>query len=291
VDDYLCRGSDAPFSTDETFIVDELGVPKRRRKDGDPYYHPLNVARNTITYATNYFASPKPETLPRLRANADKMLELMTRSGGLPYPVEFHYYAGNHMLQPGWTSGMTQGVGLSAFARAYKITSDERYLEGGRRALAHLLTPIVDGGTATDLRHLDPTLAHYVWYEEYPNKTKPAYTLNGYMYTLVGLYDWSTVDPESRAKAAFDDGIVTLTKVLPYYDYDGFSAYDLAPLVYGTVPNFSDRYHSVHLMLLSALYAITHEPTLDAYAERWHRRVGGPIEECKQSSLTPQPRQ
>lgn len=278
LENYLCRGFDAIPVESTATSVDALGLPMRAHLKG-AYDHPIMTARVALYSATAYSATANPVYLVWMKSGADKLLASMSSSGALRYPVAFPLYYGPQ-LQPGWTSGMAQGVALSALARAYQLTCDERYREGGRSALRHLLTPIEQGGTATNLRHLHPSLERYVWFEEYPNPQKPAYTLNGFMYTLLGLYDWSLVDPASDAGRQLAAGVQTLTKVLPYYEYDGFTAYDLAPLVYGWKANFNPHYHAVHITLLSALYAATGEKVLRDYETRWYAAVGGPVVEC-----------
>jgi heparosan-N-sulfate-glucuronate 5-epimerase len=280
---YLCRNS-APINTESAlYEFDQFGVPMRRVRP-ESHYHPIQVARNAIAHSTLYFETPTLQRTFLIRANADRLIELMNENGGLEYSFSWQYYIGPQTLQPGWVSGMAQGIALSAFARAYQVTCDEKYLAAGRRALKNLLLPYDRGGSGADLRGIDPSLAGYVWYEEYPNAKGPAYTLNGFMYTLIGLHDFSLVDPASGAGHAFSQGVRSLTKVLPYYDFDGFSAYDLGPLVHGSRPNISARYHGVHLTLLSALYAITGESVLDVWSERWFATVGGTPSTCSDAS-------
>ena len=50
------------------------------------------------------------------------------------------------------------------------------------------------------------------FYEEYPT-TKGNYTLNGFMFTLVGLYDYYKVTGNELAKELYDDGIETLKEI------------------------------------------------------------------------------
>ncbi len=277
LDTYLCRRFESIPFTDRTIELDGEGLPQKLHPGG-AYYHPIQIARTALFSATQYTASRDPQYLEWMRRGADKLLSLMDGSGALRYPIDYPLYYGVR-LERGWTSGMAQGVALSALARTYQLTCDERYLHAGRKVLAHLLTPIEAGGTATDLRHLDPALSDYVWFEEYP-VAKPAYTLNGFMYALLGLYDWSLVDAGSAARVQFEEGVRSLVQVLPCYDHDGFTAYDLSPLVYGAAPNFNPHYHAVHITQLSALHAITGEPALQTWAARWYAAVGGEISAC-----------
>lgn len=247
---------------------------------GGTYYQPLTVARVVINTAITAMNRQEPALYARAVDSADKLVEIMGPDGAFRYdePHSIHYWG---VLKPGWTSSMTQGTALSALARAYHLTCDKKYLEAGERALSFLLTPIEQGGTATTLCHLHPSLSDYHWYEEYPNPNKPGYTLNGYMYTLLGLYDWAEVADSARARTAFNEGIRTLIRVLPLYNRGGMSSYDLAPLVYGTPAVFIPRYHKVHLAQLALLHAITGEQMLEDYRALWYDTVGGPVEICR----------
>ena len=98
-----------------------------------------------------------------------------------------------------------------------------------------------------------------------------SYTLNGYMFTLIGVYDWSTVPGEMKVVAAdnFAVGIDTLNHILPYYDAGGFSAYDMSHITYRQPPHLVPGYHAIHVYLLHALASITEDAELTAYEKRW----------------------
>ncbi len=118
---------------------------------------------------------------------------------------------------------------------------------------------------------LDPSLDGYTILEEYPC-TPPTYTLNGYMFTLIGLYDWSQTGAEGadRAKELFDEGIRTLEKILPYYDLDGFTCYDLSHITWGREePHISAPYHRVHVAFCKIFYDVTGIETFNDYYLLW----------------------
>jgi hypothetical protein len=287
IDEYFCRRTSGMPREDATSELDEQGLPKKRHPSGS-FFHPITLARFVINYSITYMNTGDPVMYVWTETAADKLISLMRADGAFTYPHPYNlYYYGK--LPSGWTSAMAQGTVLSAFARAYHVTCDKRYLEAGEKTLAYLLTPIEKGGTTTSLRYLHPSLAGDPWYEEYPNPNKPAYTLNGFMYTLLGIHDWAEATGSEKAKNAFDAGVRSLVKILPLYDYDGFSIYDLAPIVYGTTPLFNPHYHRVHLMQLSALHAITAQPIFEEYRAKWYASVGGKIVPCGERSPTAVP--
>lgn len=77
---------------------------------------------------------------------------------------------------------MCQGQAISVLCRAYHVTGDTTYLKAAEAALEPFKVKSADGGVkAVFMEKLD-------WYEEYP--TNPStFILNGFMYSLIGLYD------------------------------------------------------------------------------------------------------
>jgi len=143
-----------------------------------------------------------------------------------------------------------------------------------RLALRHLLMPIERDGETTTLTELDPSLSRYRFFEEYP--TKPVYyTLNGFMFTLLGIYDWSHVpaNTQQSAKAAFDDGMQTLSKTIHLYDVSGYSSYDLSHLIEATPPFMPFSYEAIHVYLLKALTSIKSDAVLIAQYKDWREHL------------------
>ena len=98
------------------------------------------------------------------------------------------------------------------------------------------------------------------WYEEYPTRTRPSLVLNGYMFSLLGLYD---VAPWSRTAARlYRVGIRTLSARIARFDRPGGSWYMPG------VPA-SNYYHAVHVLQLTALDSVTPSRTLKRYRDRW----------------------
>jgi heparosan-N-sulfate-glucuronate 5-epimerase len=167
---------------------------------------------------------------------------------------------------------MAQGVALSALARAYSREPTTDLKLAGDAALRFLLVPISEGGTFTTLEQLDPSLANYIFFEEYVTSPN-VYTLNGYMFTLLGIYDWWKATESPLAERLFSKGMSTLVKLLPYYDIAGFSIYDLSFLTHDRPPHSAIRYHAVHISQLHALHSVTGRRILKEYADRWAETV------------------
>lgn len=88
---------------------------------------------------------------------------------------------------------MGQGHAISLLARAYHHSGgDRRYLNAALDGLKPFRVPSSKGGVRATF------LNKYHWYEEYP--TKPAsFVLNGFIYSLLGLYDLKVIAPPGIA--------------------------------------------------------------------------------------------
>lgn len=269
--DYLNYGATLNYHDDPSVAFDERGVPMASYS-GRKEYNPVTVAQYALSQHGRYLRG-KGSADEFLRA-ADALLELQDENGALRYPFDYTYYLTGEVLERGWVSGLAQGQALSVYARAYALTHDQRYLEAGDLALAFLTRWHSDGGTMDTLAHLDPSLDGYVWFMEYP-VGEPFYTLNGFTFTLLGLYDWSQSPAAGaeQASLALGCGMRTLERVLPYYDAGGLSTYDLGHLAGASWPNIQPEYHAIHIYTLYALNSVLPSPILRAQVERWREQV------------------
>ncbi|XP_049866763.1 D-glucuronyl C5-epimerase B isoform X2 [Pectinophora gossypiella] len=194
------------------------------------------------------------------------------RSGGWPIPVRRRIAAGVAELKPGWHSAMSQGHAISVLARAYHRSGDSAYLRAAKKALYLLDVPSHAGGVKA------MWMDKYVWYEEYPTKP-PLFVLNGFIYTLLGLYDLHIIEGEnsiSLAKKMFDDGMTSLKTLLPLFDTGSGSFYDLRHFTLGVSPNIARwDYHATHVNQLYLLAGLDDDPIILNTAKRWEGYMQG----------------
>ncbi|PZC79397.1 hypothetical protein B5X24_HaOG216392 [Helicoverpa armigera] len=194
------------------------------------------------------------------------------RSGGWPIPVRRRMAAGVAELKPGWHSAMSQGHAISLLSRAYYRSGDMTYLQAAKRALYLLDVPSHAGGVKA------MWMDKHVWYEEYPTKP-PLFVLNGFIYTLLGLYDLHIIEGEnsiSLAKKMFDDGMTSLKTLLPLFDTGSGSFYDLRHFTLGVSPNIARwDYHATHVNQLYLLAGLDNDPILINTAKRWEGYMSG----------------
>jgi len=264
-----------PLVFDQTAVkFDADGIPlvKRRFIDG-LHFNPVTVEQFALAVYSRYLRGG--DKAPFLNA-ADRLIREQKEDGSWRYHFEFRHYTMPKPYPDGWVSGLAQGHSLSVFARAHHLTNDRRYLDAGSRALSFLLRTQDEGGPRSTLGDLSPDLSGNVFFEEYI--TDPdVYTLNGYIFILLGLYDWWKVTGSDEAKQAFEGGVDSLNKTVHLYDIEGFSTYDLAYITNtdatNGVPHMDARYHRLHILLLRTLHSIAGVPAFKEISDRWERSV------------------
>jgi len=270
--DWLNYGATQTWEESTHLHFDSAGVPMILY--GNTYqYNPVTVAQFALSMHGKFIRGLVSSTTLFLNA-VDRLLLMQEANGAIPYPFQWTYYLTDQPFEPGWVSGMAQGVALSAFARAYLLTHNPKYLTAGDLAFGFLLTGVSSGGPKDSLSYLDPSLRYRAIFEEYI--VAPAsYTLNGFMFTLIGIFDWSTMGTVQAAAAAnaFSDGLGTLDHILPYYDIGGFTAYDMTHITYQRPPHIGVYYHAAHIYLLHALSSISGDTILSTYEKLWSSYV------------------
>jgi hypothetical protein len=272
--DYTANGDYLNFSLTDFWRnipnveqLDAQGVPMFFY-NGQFFYNPVTVAEFSLSEHGKWLRGIEPD-LSKFWAGVAKLQSMQSPDGGFRFSFDFPYYLNANFFHAPWTSALAQGEALSVFERAWELTGDGQYLAAGNLSLQFLI------GNARDLHFLDSSLSSRVWFDEYPSDPS-AYTLNGFMFVMLGLYDWSQVIPSGNAPLAqtyFSRSVETLDHMLPYYDVGGFSAYDLGHIIYHQPPHLDPGYHQFHIDLLHALHSITQDATLEKYELLWSSYV------------------
>ncbi|MFH4978805.1 hypothetical protein AB6A40_005514 [Gnathostoma spinigerum] len=265
-----------PISSDWNYIVRDILVDTGRAisSTSSPKHklssqpHPGDISLVSITFRGNlslYGLQQRSSAhMDHFFTGAEWLLSNQDSRGGWPVPAERSIADKRLILKAGWHSAMAQGHALSVLTRAYGVTKDEKFLQSAARALALFRTPVSEGGIRNEL-------FGHAWYEEYPT-TPGTYVLNGFMYSLIGLYDFMSVNHEQSVEAEklFKDGLSSLIKFLPLFDTGSGSIYDLRHIGLQTAPNLARwDYHAVHIYLLKWLFNLTKRKELDDVAVRW----------------------
>jgi len=177
--------------------------------------------------------------------------------GSVVWPNQYDLLEGDTLLMAPWVSAYDQGMVISALVRGYRMTGRPRLL--GLLRGAHRIFEIStrDGG----VRAAAP---RGVVYLEHPGGPTPG-VLDGFLTSLLGLYDLWVETGDSKVESLFREGIAGLKSFLPVWDYhQKWSWY--ATREYLCPPT----YHVINRSLLRVVAGLAGEPDLVAQAERWN---------------------
>jgi heparosan-N-sulfate-glucuronate 5-epimerase len=158
---------------------------------------------------------------------------------------------------------MAQGQAMSLLERAYRLTGRSIYLRAAERGLRPLEAR---AGRSLLVRCFSG--CGHPFFEEYPTRPRSD-VLNGFMFTLIGLYDLGSVAPHSRALGLYRAGRTTLDLALAEYDEHGVARYCLSSHRVA-----QQKYQAIHVYLLRALNSLQPDPLFVSYADRWLRNLG-----------------
>jgi D-glucuronyl C5-epimerase-like protein len=180
--------------------------------------------------------------------NGQLLDELMAvavpRGGGLAWEYYFTFDGG----RPPWVSSLAQGTGLQAIARsALKLRRMPELLPSIQKGLT-----LFEQAPPTGVRVETDAGAHYVQYSFWPGLR----VLNGFVQSLVGLYDVAQITGDQRAARLFADGNRAAKAEVPAFDTGAWSYYSR-----DAITRESDlHYHLVLRDFLTSLCDRTAEP-------------------------------
>lgn len=257
------------YTLQNGFLIDGNGIPKVLR-NGEYVYNIVVICQYAFVLYGQYLRGLKSKD--EFLKLADDICEFQAENGGYYYYYNFPYY-----LQPdfftdeGWTGAMQHGHVLSVMARAYSLSKNEKYVICADKVVEFLRRDISDGGVKGHLETLQINIEG-LFFEEYPVEPE-SFTLNGYIFTLLGLYDWGKSTEYASSNEAmknFKLGVESLERVLPLYDFDGASCYDLGHITYNKKKlHYFPDYHAIHIAQCYILYGITGKTIFKDYAEKW----------------------
>ena len=150
----------------------------------------------------------------RLERMLDELLPLAAeRAGGVAWEYYFSFGGG----RPPWVSGLAQGTAVQALARAAtRLDREADVLPLAKRALAIFEAPTPQG-VRVPAEHGN----HYAIYSFAPGLR----VLNGFIQSLIGLYDYARLGADPRGTALFQAGERQARHEVPEYDTGAWSLY------------------------------------------------------------------
>lgn len=234
-------------------------------------YFVANIKIDGLVYVKNLLLKTLGHEEFALAAG-DWLVRNQNDLGGWQINVKRKLSKGALVINEGWHSAMAQGQAISLLTRLFQVTNNSKYLEAAKKALKIFEVESFKNGVKAVL------FDKYNWYEEYP--TVPSiFVLNGFIYSLFGLYDLSKTCQDNFCKKSgqlYEEGLRSLEMALPLFDSGSGSFYDLRHLNLGIAPNLARwDYHSTHINQLLYLFTITRNDLFQSVAERWIEYMKG----------------
>jgi hypothetical protein len=188
-----------------------------------------------------------------LRRILDEMTNLAVKRGRrfIAWEYLFHFGGGT----PPWMSGMAQATGIQALGRAADLLGEPKYAETARRALGAFVARPPRGVRTTGPRGG----VHYLQYSFAPR----LYIFNAFLQSLIGLYDFSNLADDERARRLYDQAEPEARREVPYSDVGDWSRYS-----YAGAESTRD-YHELLREFLASLCTRRQGPVYCEYARKY----------------------
>ena len=242
----------------EDLEFDANGVAVRNYRALGRRYNPVFVAWWGLVNLERYLRRPEKAYLETFFTQIEwlKTHAMEREDGAVLWLCHFDWQEGLCRLPNPWFSAMYQGLVISTLVRAYRITGDRALLTLCEKG-ARVFEKTVDQGGVRTVEH------GHVLYEEYPGYPL-ARVFDGFLFSLLGLYDLQAETGDPRIRRLFDEGIDGLTANIELWNYrNKWSWYGSHGYLCPT------HYHKLNGVLLSVLGNLTGNETLKRYAALW----------------------
>jgi len=220
-------------------------------------YHSATIAQHALVdwnqFLANDYENDRDMFLTKARWLIEHEVRIGNDAGGWPISSPHPYVRDGRL----WLSALVQGNVLSVLVRAYQLTGEEIFLEVARRAVRTFEQDILDGGIST------PIGEDGVFFEEvavYP----AAHILSGFLFALIGLYDYVAVTADTQVKLLVQRGMATMLILLDEFDTGFWTRSDLLHRYLS-----SPAHLTLQIMLLEALATYSDCEQYSVLASRW----------------------
>lgn len=250
--------------------MDADGIPRARRRLYGEVYKPAYVAWWGLVNLGHFLRRNNDDNREIFLRQVDWLEDHATTGpgGSIIWPNPYNSLEGKTVLVAPWVSAYDQGLVISALVRGYRITRRPGLLELLRGAHRIFEIDADQGG----VRKQAPRGAIYA---EIPSAPAPG-ILDGFLTSLLGLYDLSVETGDPAVAKLFRDGVEGLKSLLPAWDYRqkwswyANGAYLCPPI-----------YHILNRTLLNVVSRLASEPMLAQQAERWNPDRLSTAERCE----------
>ncbi len=226
-------------------------------------YNPISISQYGLAHFNIYKKTKNQENLTKSIKQADWLVNNLKKNkkGVWVWMHNFDWEYRERLKSP-WYSALAQGSGISLLVRIYNKTKQEKYLKTAKKAFLSLKVSIKNGGVLYKDKN------NNYWLEEYL-VNPPTHVLNGFIWTIFGVYDYWLLTQSKEAKELFDNCILTLKENLHKYDIDFWSLYEQSGTKLKMIT--SPFYHRLHIVQLKILYGLTKEDVFKKYYLKWKK--------------------
>ena len=211
-------------------------------------YSPVAASQFCYTSYNEYILTGNETLKNYVILQSEGLLSRSEQSGeGLLW--RYNFSQATFGAEPGWISGMAQGLAMACFSGAYLLTGNQSFADAAYQAYIGLEAPFGDYGTRINLTE------SAIFFEEVAGKgSPPSQILNGMIYALGGLWISNEANPMEEYNISLKKGIAGVKLLLNDYDVGGSSLYDLGPK---RIARLGTNYNLVHVAQMQWLYDLT----------------------------------
>ena len=231
----------------EPYLLDNEQLPQVVTEKGEKIFFPVAIFQYGLGVYDLYLKTNENKYLLKFEQCCQWALNNQNEDGSWN---NFFYIYPEHPY-----GAMCQGEGISLLVRGNKVFKDERYLVASNKAYSFMTKDINNGGTSF-YKNSDIILLEY---------THLPAVLNGWIFSIIGIYDYWLATGNPDIKLLFDKAINSLITYLPQFNDRFWSKYDLSGRI------TSPFYHNLQIAQMKALYEITNEPIFGEYEKTWRK--------------------
>jgi len=241
--------------TKDAETLEKQCLPLSYTDDGKPIIFATTILQYGLGSYDLVLQTNEEKYIAQFKRCVDWAFENQDEKGGW----DISAFAGKNSVY----GAMAQGEGASLLLRANKYYNDEKYLLAAKKAIDLMLMPLEEGGTS---RYENDE----IFLMEFMDK--PC-ILNGWIFSLFGLYDLTLDCDEEKYKSALLLTLNTLKSHLSDFDCGYWSKYDMDKMI------ASPFYHKLHIAQLKALLMIDNDAAFsemlakfEKYQNSWRNR-------------------
>jgi len=240
------------------FRLDSSGIPRTWSRHTGSVYWAGDIAWYALVNFGHYLRHREQRHLDIFLQQVDWLEQhaVLRQDGAAVWQMEFDYPEQPMILKAPWVSAHAQGFVISALVRGYRVTQQPSLLELLKKSSQIFELDVNKGGIRV-------REGRYVLYTEKPGTLSPG-ILDGFLASLLGLYDLMIETDDATVSNLFCDGIEGLKHFLPRWNYRNKWSW------YGNRAYLSSPcYHNLNRLQLANLARLSKDPKLTDYANRW----------------------